>query len=252
MALTSGDSEGRGPPVGLFATTQWSVVLEAGKQDLQKAAEALEKLCRTYWRPLYVYVRRNGYSPEDAQDLTQAFFTRLLDKNALADIRREGGKFRSYLLTAIKNFLINDRERLRAQKRDERKVAFSLDELEPELRYQVEPVDTATPETEFDRQWADTLLQNTMERLRGEYRRDGKTDLFQRLQPCLTGAEQMLPYAELAAPLGMSSDGVKMAVHRLRKRYGELLRTEVADTVASPRDAEDELRHLIAMRAQSG
>ena len=233
-----------------FTTTHWSVVLAAGELGSSRSAEALETLCRTYWYPLYAYVRRKGYGPHDAQDLTQEFFTRLLGKHAIEGIRREGGKFRSFLLTALNRFLINEWEHQHAQKRDQGKVAFSLDELEPEARYQVERADAATPETLFERQWAATLLAHVMSRLRDEYARDGKAELFQRLQPCLTGAEQMLPYAELAVRLGMTGDAVKMAVHRLRKRYGELLRAEVADTVTSPQEAEDEIRHLIAVTAR--
>lgn len=235
---------------GTFATTHWSVVLAAGELGSPKSAESLETLCRTYWYPLYAYVRRKGYGPHDAQDLTQDFFARLLEKHPLGDIRREGGKFRSFLLTALSHFLVNEWEHQRAQKRDQRKAAFSLDELEPEARYQVEPADPATPETLFERQWAATLLAQVMGRLRDEYAREAKAELFQRLQPCLTGAEQMLPYAELAALLGMTGDAIKMAVHRLRKRYGELLRAAVADTVTRPQEAEDEIRHLIAITAR--
>jgi RNA polymerase sigma factor (sigma-70 family) len=238
-------------PQGLFATTHWSVVLAAGAAPGSPlSTAALETLCRTYWYPLYAYVRRKGHGPHDAQDLTQEFFARLLNKPVFADIQREGGKFRSFLLTALNHFLINEWEHRSAQKRDERKVAFSLDELEPESRYQVEPADASTPETLFERHWAATLLGQVMARLRDEYARDGRTEVFRRLQPCLTGAEQMLPYAELAALLGMTGDAVKMAVHRLRKRYGELLRAEVADTVGSPQEAEDEIRHLIAVTAR--
>jgi RNA polymerase sigma-70 factor (ECF subfamily) len=226
------------------------VVLAAGEQNTPQSAAALEQLCRTYWYPLYGYVRRKGYAPHDAQDLTQDFFARLLEKHAIGGIRREGGKFRSFLLTALNHFLINEWEHQRAQKRDQRKVALSLDELEPEARYQVEPEDPATPEVQFERQWAATLLGQVQSRLRDEYARDGKAELFGRLQPCLTGAEQMLPYVELGALLGMTADAVKMAVHRLRKRFGELLRAEVANTVASPQETDDEIRHLITITAR--
>ena len=236
---------------GLFTTTRWSVVLAAGHQDGPLAADALEKLCRTYWYPLYAYVRRKGYAAHDAQDLTQAFFTRLMEKQALVHIQREGGKFRSFLLTALKHFLVNEWEHRRAKKRDAQQLVFSLDEFDPESRYQFEPADDkASPEILFDRQWAATLLDQVMNRLCAEYACEGKADLFQRLQPCLTGAEPVLPYADLAALLGMTTNAVKMAVHRLRKRYGELLRAEIADTVASPQEVEDEIRHLIAVAAR--
>ena len=241
------EPSGKGPV--LFATTHWSVVRAAGQHDSPQAAEALEKLCRTYWYPLYAYVRQRGYSPEDAEDLTQGFFARLLGKHAFARVKCEGGKFRSFLLTALNHFLVNDWEHHRAQKRDERKVAFSLDALDPETRYKYEPTDEATPETVFDRQWAAILLEQVNNRLRDEHATEGKTDLFLRLQPCLTGAEPMLPYADLAVLLGLTENAVKMAVHRLRQRYGELLRAEILQTVASPQEADEEIRHLIAITA---
>jgi len=156
-------------------------VLAASQEDTPQSAAALEQLCRTYWYPLYAYIRRRGYSPEDAQDLTQAFFAQLLDKSAFAQVRREGAKFRSFLLTALNHFLINEWEYHRAQKRDAQKVAFSLDELDPESRYRLEPADEATPENLFERQWAATLLEQVMNRLRDEYARDGKANLFQQL-----------------------------------------------------------------------
>ena len=233
-----------------FATTHWSVVLAAGQSADAQASAALEQLCRTYWYPLYAYVRRRGRSPEDAQDLTQDFLARLVHRHAFAQLKCEGGKFRSFLLTALNHFLVNEWKHRRAQKRDAQQVAFSLDELDPESRYQFEPADAASPEILFDRQWAAALLQQVMERLRDELACEGKADLFQRLQPCLTGAEQMLPYADLAALMGMTDNAVKMAVYRLRKRYGELLRAEIADTVAGPQEVEEEIRHLITITAQ--
>jgi RNA polymerase sigma factor (sigma-70 family) len=244
------ESEWAARGASCFASTHWSVVLAAGDPGSPQATQALERLCRTYWYPLYVYVRRKGHSAPDAQDLTQEFITRLLDKNAFAHVQREGGKFRSFLLTALNHFLVSEWEHARAQKRDVQKVAFSLDELDPEKRYQFEPTDEATPETLFERQWAGILLEQALNRLHDDYAREGKADLFQRLQPCLTGAEPMLPYASLAALLGMTQSAVKMAVHRLRKRYGELLRDEIADTVADPQEVEAEIRYLIAVTAR--
>jgi len=233
----------------LFTTTHWSVVLAAGEGDSPQTDAALEQLCRTYWYPLYAYVRRRGYRPEDAQDLTQEFFAHLLEKQAFGRLEREGGKFRSFLLTALNHFLANEWARRNAQKRGAGKVRFSLDELEPETRYRFEPTDDVTPETFFERRWAATLLEQVMNRLRDEYVREGKAELFQRLQPCLTGAEQMLPYVELATLLGMTENAVKMAVYRLRRRYGELLRAEIVHTVASPQEVEEEIHHLIAITA---
>ena len=233
-----------------FTTTHWSVVLAAADRQSPAAAAALERLCRTYWYPLYAYVRRGGHRAEDAQDLTQEFFAQLLSRQALAHLTREGGKFRSFLLRALNHFLINEWEHRRARKRDCQKVAFSLDALDPEARYRLEPANELTPEILCERQWADTLLEQVMNRLGEEYASEGKGDLFRRLQPCLTGAEPRLPYARLAAPLGLTEAAVKMAVHRLRKRYGDLLRTEIAHTVARPEEINDEIRHLIAISAR--
>jgi RNA polymerase sigma factor (sigma-70 family) len=250
MATTNDGEELSSRPPGLFATTHWSVILTAGKGESEQAAEALEKLCRTYWYPLYAYVRRRGYRPENAQDLTQEFFAHLLEKRAFGHLEQEGGKFRSFLLTALNHFLTNEWARRNTEKRGARYVRFSLDELEPERRYQFEPIDEVTPETFFERRWAATLLEQVMNGLRDEYVCEGKSVLFQRLQPCLTGAEQMLPYADLAALLKMTDNAVKMAVHRLRKRYGELLRAEIVQTVATPQEVEEEIHHLIAITAR--
>jgi len=233
-----------------FATTHWSLVLTAGNDASPEALAALNQLCQTYWLPLYVYVRRKGHDPEEAKDLTQEFFARLFATRALTRITREGGKFRSFLLKALNHFLIHEWERCRAQKRDQRRVAFSLDALDAESRYRFEPVEEATPETMFERQWAATLLDQVMNKLRLEYAGEGKAELFQRLQPCLTGAEDRLPYAASAIQLDRTEDAIKMAVHRLRQRYGELLRAEIGHTVAGPEEIEGEIRHLIAMTAR--
>ena len=234
----------------VFATTHWSVVLAAGQHGSAAAEEALEKLCRTYWYPLYAYIRRRGSNVHEAEDLTQEFFARLLDKNSLADIRREGGKFRSFLLTALKHFLINEWQQRQAAKRGGGKPIISLDELDAEKRYQFEPADIATPELLFERRWAATVLDQVLRRLRARYAADGQTELFEALQPCLTGAEKAPAYSELATRLDTTESAVKMAVHRLRKRYGECLREEIALTVNSPAEIEDEIRCLIAAAGQ--
>lgn len=231
---------------GVFATTHWSVVLAAGHGGSSAASEALEKLCRTYWYPLYAYVRRRGSDVHEAEDLTQEFFARLLDKNSLAGIKREGGKFRSFLLTALKHFLINEWQQRQTAKRGGGKPIISLDELDAEKRYQFEPADSATPELLFERRWAATVLDQVMRRLRERYTADGQAELFEALQSCLTGAKQTLAYAKLAAKLSTTESAVKMAVHRLRKRYGECLRAEIALTVNSPAEVEEEIRCLIA------
>jgi len=230
----------------ILATTHWSIVLRAGWIESQAAEEALEQLCRMYWYPLYAYVRRCGFSPADAEDLTQGFFVLLLDRNSLAGIKREGGRFRSFLLTALKRFLVNERERQQTAKRGGGRMHFSLDELAPEERYQFEPVDHVTPDVLFERRWASTLLELAMSRLRTEYVEAGKGQLFQRLQPCLSGADDRVAYAAIAEELGMTEGAVKMAAHRLRRRYGEVLRAEVAQTVFTTAEIDDELRYLIA------
>ena len=230
----------------IFATTHWSVVLAAGQGGSLAAEEALEKLCHTYWYPIYAYVRRRAGDAHEAEDLTQEFFARLLGKNSLASVQREGGKFRSFLLTALKHFLINKWQQRQTAKRGGGKTLLSLDEVDAEKRYQFEPADETTPEVLFERRWAATVLEQVRRRLRARYAADGQAELFEALQPCLTGAEQTLAYVDLAARLGTSESAVKMAVHRLRKRYGESLRAEIALTVDSPAEVEAEIRCLIA------
>jgi RNA polymerase sigma factor (sigma-70 family) len=228
-----------------FRTTHWSVVLAAAERGSPGADEALARLCQAYWYPLYAFIRRRGHGPEEAEDLTQEFFARLVDKNYLMGITVEGGKFRSYMLTVLKHFLTNEWERAQTQKRGGGKNAFSMDDETAEERYKFEPVDHMTPENIFERRWALTLLDQVMARLRDEYATGGKAELFDRLRPCLSGAERLIPYAELGATVGLSESAVKVAVHRLRKRYGELLRVEIGDTVSGPEEIEEEIRHLI-------
>ena len=229
-----------------FRTTHWSIVLAAANQASPNSQEALARLCETYWYPLYAYARRRGHGPPEAEDLTQEFFSRLLEKEYLAGITQEGGKFRSFLLTALKRFLANQWERAQAQKRGGGITIASVNETDAESRYQVEPADEATPEQLFERRWALTLLDQVFHRLQGEYRSSGKTELFDRLQVFLSGDQRLIPYAEVGTSLGMSEGAVKVAVHRLRKRYGELLREEIAQTVSSPQEVDEELRYLVA------
>jgi RNA polymerase sigma factor (sigma-70 family) len=230
--------------------THWSVVLAAGQSSSPTAQAALEQLCRAYWHPLYAYVRRRGYSPEDAQDLTQAFFERLLERDLLADLRPTGARFRSFLLHAIKNLLASEWTRAHAGKRGGTQTILSLDELGPEARFAPEAADTETPDAAFDRRWARTVLQQALERLRQEQVAAGKEVVFDLLANCLTGAAPAQPYAQLALQLGLTEAAVKMTIHRLRKRYGELLRLEVAQTVVTPGEIEQELRHLLTVLAQ--
>ena len=234
---------------GLFPTTHWSVVLTAGQRESHQASAALEKLCRAYWFPLYAYVRRRGYDAADAQDLTQSFFARLLERNLLAGLKPTGAKFRSYLLTALKNFLIDEWEKARTVKRGGGAMVFPLDQLQAESRYPHERADAATPDVLFDRRWAETVLDQALEQLRQEYAAAGNQLLFDALVNCLTGAEQTQPHAGLGRRLGMTEDAVKMAVHRLRKRYAAWLRRGVAQTVSSPGEVDEELRCLLAALA---
>jgi len=240
------DESAPGPLTTHFATTHWSVVLAAGGTDSQQRSAALERLCRAYWYPLYAYVRRKGYGPLDAQDLTQDFFARLLGLGALSGLQATGGKFRSFLVIALNHFLTNEWLRQQTQKRGGGRIIFSLDELDAEARYQIEPADDVTPETTFDRRWARTLLDHVHERLRAEYRSEGKGELFEQLQCWLTGADEAIGYAALAERLRTTEGALRVAVHRLRKRYGQLLRAEVAETVAEPKEIEEELRYLMA------
>ena len=234
------------PRSPVFATTLWTVVLAAGDPNHPGAAAALDRLCRTYWYPLYAYVRRKGRSAPEAEDLTQEFFSRLLGRGFPAGVQREGGKFRSYLLRALDHFLINEWRRDNSAKRGGGTTTFSLDGVDADARYRLEPADVATSEALYDRRWATTVLDVVRGRLREEYVRQGKEALFAALEPCLTGGDDLLPYAELMARLDLKASALKMAVHRLRKRFGELLREEIAQTVATPDEVEDEIRHLIA------
>lgn len=228
-----------------FATTHWSVVLAAQDAQSPRSAEALERLCRQYWPPVYAFIRRRGHGPDDAQDLTQEFFARLLEKNYLQAADAARGKFRTLLLTAVTRFLINERERERAQKRGGGAVHFTLEPDHAEQGYRVEPADPATPETVYERRWAETLLDTVLGRLRSEFEADGERERFEVLKPFLAAEHQVPSGAEVAARLGLSETAVYSVVHRLRRRYGELLREEVAHTVARPEEIEDELRHLV-------
>jgi RNA polymerase sigma-70 factor (ECF subfamily) len=239
------DSTAQAPP-GQFATTHWSVVLAAGQGDDTRAREALEKLCRAYWYPLYAFVRRQNRSPHDAQDLTQEFFARLLESSALARVDRTKGRFRSFLLASLKHFLANQRDHDRAQKRGGGQALLSFDAATAETRYRLEPTDEATPEKAYEKQWALTLLELVMARLRAEHAAAGKKRQFEQLKGSLLGDKSMLLYAEIAAQEGVSESAVKMSVSRLRLRYRELIYDEIAHTVSSPSEIEDEIRHLLA------
>ncbi|MCL4179989.1 MAG: sigma-70 family RNA polymerase sigma factor [Verrucomicrobia bacterium] len=237
------------PPERWFGTTHWSVVVAAGRSDTPRARAALEKLCQTYWFPLYTYVRRRGQSPEDAQDLTQEFFARLLEKHWVGNADQTKGRFRSFLLSAMNHFLADEWDKARAQKRGGGVPTVPLQFDTAETRYGLEPEDNVTPERSFELRWVLTLLEEVLNRLQAEYEQEGKADLFAALNPCLVGERTSQPYAELAAKLGISEGTVKSAVHRLRQRYRQLLRDEIAQTVAGSADVDEELRHLSAVLA---
>jgi len=230
-----------------FATTHWSVVVAAGQNNSPQAHQALEVLCRAYWYPLYAYVRRKGYDAHLAQDLTQEFFARLLVRNYLSVADRNRGKFRSFLLGCLEHFLAREWTRAHAQKRGGGQLLFSLDEMDAENRYLREPAHELTAEKIFDRRWATTLLGQAMARLREECLASQKRDLFEKAQNYLSGEKGEASYADLAASLDMSEGAIKVAVHRLRQRYGELVRAEIAQTVATPEEIDEELHHLYAV-----
>jgi RNA polymerase sigma-70 factor (ECF subfamily) len=230
-----------------FVTTHWSVVLTARRSDSTRAQAALARLCQAYWYPLYAYVRRRGYAAHDAQDLTQEFFARLLEQNWLAQADRERGRFRTFLLAALSHFLANEWDKARAQKRGGAVQFVPLQIDSAETRYGQEPADPLTPEQCYERRWAIALLDEVLNRLRQEHVAAGTAELCDALKPCLVGDRQAQPYATLAAMLGMTEGAVKVAVHRLRQRYRQLLREEIANTVATPEGVNDEMHHLFTV-----
>jgi RNA polymerase sigma-70 factor (ECF subfamily) len=236
----------RDSSAGRFATTHWSIVLAARDPVQPQSREALSELCMIYWYPLYAFVRRRGQAPEEAQDLTQAFFLRLLEKDYLRVVDRAKGRFRSFLLAAFEHFLHNEYDRARARKRGGGRQPLSLDFTSAEDRYAVEPAHTETPDKLFERRWALTLLYCVLARLEQEWKDAGKEKIFERLRPCLLEEPQSLPYAAIGEELHMSPAAVKMVVHRLRKRYRALLREEIARTVEDPEQVDDEIAGLFA------
>lgn len=234
------------PPGDIFATTRWTMVLAAGQRSTPESDVALEELCRTYWYPLYAYVRRRGHAKEDAEDLTQAFFARLLEKNSLQGLSSERGKFRAFLLAALKHFLANEWDRASRQKRGGGAVHLSLDWESGDERYQCDVVDTLSPDLQYDRAWAVTLLERVVTRLREEHAAEQKAELFDALKPFLTMEKGAIPYVEVAAQLEMSEGAARVAVHRLRQRYREVLREEIAQTLADPSTVVDEMQALFA------
>ncbi len=234
------------PDASRFRTTHWSLVVAAQDRAAPQAAAALEELCRAYWYPLYAFVRRQGNDPEEAQDLTQGFFTRLLEKDCLADVDRARGRFRSFLLAACKHFLANERDRTNALKRGGGTLRHSLTLRDAEERYCLEAAHELTPEKLFDRRWALALLDQVLCRLREEHVQARKGPLFDRLKDFLVGRPDAGSYSQAGTELGLSEGAVKVAVHRLRKRYRELLQEEISRTVDDPAQVEEEIRDLFA------
>ena len=230
----------------IFATTRWTVVLAAGGPGSPSADVALEDLCRTYWYPLYAYVRHQGHSPEDAEDLTQEFFTRFLGKNYLAGLDSNRGRFRAFLLACLKHFLANEWDRSRRLKRGGGAPLLSLDYQGADTRYQIDPPDKLSPDTLYDRAWATTLLEQVITRLQEETEAEGTAAQFEQLKHYLMVGTNNIPYAQAAQALALSEGSVRVAVHRLRRRYRELLKQEIVQTLADPAQAEEEMRSLMA------
>ncbi len=229
-----------------FTTTHWSVVLEA-QGESSAAKEALEKLCRAYWRPIHSFVRRQGVGLEEAEDMTQGFFAQLLERRSLDDVRKEKGRLRSYLLGAVKHFLADEQRRTMARKRGRGVRPIPLEEMRADEQMEMEPIHQMTPDMIYERRWASTLLDHVLCRLKDEYRQAGNGALFDCLKQLLPDEPGALSQAKVALQLGMTENALRQAFHRFRQRYQSLLREEIAHTVAAPGDIEDELRHLISV-----
>jgi RNA polymerase sigma factor (sigma-70 family) len=229
-----------------FTTTHWSVVLEA-QGESPAAQEALEKLCRTYWRPIFAFLRRQGIPPEEAEDITQGFFAELLERRSLSAVRKEKGRLRSFLLGGLKYFLANEERRAMAVKRGKGQRPIPLEELRAGERIETEPADPMTPDQIYERRWALTVLEQVLDRLKNEYRTAGNAALFDSFKELLPDEPGSPSQAEIATQLGMTENAIRQAFYRFRQRYQSLLREEIASTVATPGDIEDELRHLIAV-----
>lgn len=228
----------------IFATTRWTVVLAAGQRATPQSEHALEELCRSYWFPLYAYVRRRGRSREDAEDLTQAFFERFLTRNYLEGLSAERGRFRAFLLASLKHFLANERDRAHRQKRGGDAAHLSLDWSTADTQFQLASTAEPSPDRAFDREWAIALLGNVVERLRSECLAEGRGAQFEELRVFLTAGKGAMSHAEAAGRLGMEETAVRVAVHRLRKRYRALLRDEIVQTLADPAQLDEEMRAL--------
>jgi DNA-directed RNA polymerase specialized sigma24 family protein len=243
---STGQDSSSTPRGEVFVTTRWTVVLHAGRKSSPHSDRALGELCQTYWYPLYAYVRRKGKTKEDAEDLVQAFFEKFLAKNYLEGLSAERGKFRAFLLASLKHFLANEWDKAQRQKRGGGVTHLSLDWQSAEERYHLDPPDPASPDKAFDREWALALLERVIARLRDECTATGKSGLFEQSRGFLMVGEAAIPYAEAARTLGWEEGAMRVAVHRLRKRYRELLRDEIAQTLTDPAQVAEELRALQA------
>jgi RNA polymerase sigma-70 factor (ECF subfamily) len=232
---------------GTFATTHWSVILAAGGQDTPQSAAALDQLCRTYWYPLYAYLRRMGIKPDDAEDLVQGFFLYLLEGRVLRSVGREGGRFPSFLLATFKYFISDQKDKAFAQKRGGGQRLISWELAEAEQRFLREPSNEDSPDRLFDRHWALALLERAMERLQQEWTSGGKAELFAQLKGFVSGEKGLASYAEAAAQANLSPSALKSAIFRLRRRYQDLVREEVGHTLADPNELKEELRHLVGL-----
>ncbi len=237
------------PRADIFVTTRWTVVLHAGRKSSPQSDRALGELCQTYWFPLYAYVRRKGETKEDAEDLVQAFFEKFLEKNYLEGLSAERGKFRAFLLAALKHFLANAWDKSQRQKRGGGVTHLSLDWQSADERFHLDPPDPTSPDKTFDREWALALLERVVTRLRDECVAEGKAQLFEQAKGFLMVGEAAIPYAQAAQTLGVEEGAVRVAVHRLRQRYRELLRDEIAQTLDDPAQVAEELRSLQAALA---
>lgn len=231
-------------PADIFVTTRWTVVLAAAQREAPQADAALEELCRTYWYPLYVFVRSRGETRHDAEDLTQSFFARLLEKNYIVGLGSDKGRFRAFLLAALKHFLANEWDRTHRQKRGGGVALLPLNWEDADSRYEIQLADRLSPDRLYDRAWAVTLLERVIARLKAEAEAEGTAGLFERAKPFLTAGKGVIPYAGVANALGITEGALRTAVHRVRRRYRELLRDEIAQTLADPANADEELQAL--------
>lgn len=244
--MNASSTPGTASGAGHFLTTHWSVVLSAQSGQSAKSREALETLCRTYWFPLYAYLRRLGHTPPDAEDLIQGFFARFIEKEYLHAADREKGRFRAFLLTALQRYRANEWDRQHAKKRGGFAPSVPVDVAAAEARFESGALHTLPPDVCFEGQWAVALLDQTMAVLQQEYVASGRATLFEHLRPYLVGEESALPYAELGRRLNITEPALKMAVHRVRARYRDLLREEIAHTVTSAEEVDAEIRHLFS------